>query len=127
MFEVDEEVANQSHTVKNMIEGACCAWRGVVPPKINVLAACASVQAAGSPRVQCMPRFSSASSALLHPSPAHARTAKCTLSAQTHKQNTNTHADTGTDEMIPLPNVPGKILSKVIEYCKFHVEAAKQV
>lgn len=55
MFEVDEEVANQSHTVKNMIE------------------------------------------------------------------------DTGTDEMIPLPNVPGKILSKVIEYCKFHVEAGKQV
>lgn len=29
--------------------------------------------------------------------------------------------------MIPLPNVPGKILSKVIEYCKFHVEAGKQV
>jgi S-phase kinase-associated protein 1 len=29
--------------------------------------------------------------------------------------------------MVPLPNVPGKILSKVIEYCKFHVEAAKQV
>jgi len=55
MFEVDEEVANQSHTVKNMIE------------------------------------------------------------------------DTGTEEMIPLPNVPGKILSKVIEYCKFHVEAAKTV
>jgi len=55
LFEVDEEVANQSHTVKNMIE------------------------------------------------------------------------DTGTEEMIPLPNVPGKILSKVIEYCKFHVDAAKQV
>jgi len=55
LFEVDEEVANQSHTVKNMIE------------------------------------------------------------------------DTGTEEMIPLPNVPGKILSKVIEYCKFHVEAAKTV
>jgi len=36
-------------------------------------------------------------------------------------------ADTGTEEMIPLPNVPGKILSKVIEYCKFHVEAAKTV
>jgi S-phase kinase-associated protein 1 len=28
--------------------------------------------------------------------------------------------------MIPLPNVPGKILSKVIEYCKFHVDAAKK-
>jgi S-phase kinase-associated protein 1 len=55
MFEVDEEVATQSHTIKNMIE------------------------------------------------------------------------DTGTEEMVPLPNVPGKILSKVIEYCKFHVEAAKQV
>jgi S-phase kinase-associated protein 1 len=55
MFEVDEEVANQSQTVQNMIE------------------------------------------------------------------------DTGTEEMIPLPNVPGKILSKVIEYCKFHVDAAKKV
>jgi S-phase kinase-associated protein 1 len=29
--------------------------------------------------------------------------------------------------MIPLPNVPGKILSKVIEYCKFHVDAQKTV
>lgn len=26
-----------------------------------------------------------------------------------------------------MPNVPGKILSKVIEYCKFHVDAAKKV
>ena len=29
----------------------------------------------------------------------------------------------GTAEVIPLPNVSGKILSKVIEYCKYHVEA----
>eukprot|EP00879_Flechtneria_rotunda_P000987 GHRR01001121.1.p1 GENE.GHRR01001121.1~~GHRR01001121.1.p1 ORF type:complete len:128 (+),score=40.53 GHRR01001121.1:214-597(+) len=35
--------------------------------------------------------------------------------------------DTGTEDIIPLPNVPGKILSKVIEYCKFHVEASKKV
>ena len=28
--------------------------------------------------------------------------------------------------MIPLPNVTGKILGKVIEYCKFHVEAEKK-
>jgi S-phase kinase-associated protein 1 len=35
--------------------------------------------------------------------------------------------DTGTDEMVPLPNVPGKILAKVIEYCKFHVEANKKI
>eukprot|EP00877_Chromochloris_zofingiensis_P008852 jgi/Chrzof1/421/Cz01g15090.t1 len=34
--------------------------------------------------------------------------------------------DTGTDEVIPLPNVPGKILAKVIEYCRFHVEANKK-
>ncbi|KAF8064669.1 SKP1B [Scenedesmus sp. PABB004] len=54
-FEVDEEIANESQTVKNMIE------------------------------------------------------------------------DTGTEDIIPLPNVPGKILAKVIEYCKFHVEAAKKV
>ncbi|KAF6254309.1 E3 ubiquitin ligase [Scenedesmus sp. NREL 46B-D3] len=54
-FEVDEEIANESQTVKNMIE------------------------------------------------------------------------DTGTEDIIPLPNVPGKILAKVIEYCKFHVEANKKV
>jgi len=35
--------------------------------------------------------------------------------------------DTGTDTVIPLPNVTGSILSKVIEYCKFHVAAEKKV
>nr|ACR38888.1 SKP1 [Apopellia endiviifolia (species B)]ACR38897.1 SKP1 [Apopellia endiviifolia (species B)] len=33
--------------------------------------------------------------------------------------------DTGTENAIPLPNVSSKILSKVIEYCKFHVETQK--
>lgn len=33
--------------------------------------------------------------------------------------------DTGTATAIPLPNVSSKILSKVIEYCKYHVEAQK--
>ncbi|KIZ07701.1 SKP1-like protein 1A [Monoraphidium neglectum] len=56
MFEVDEEVANESVTIKNMIEGEY----------------------------------------------------------------------TGTDEVIPLPNVNGKILAKVIEYSRYHVEAAKK-
>lgn len=28
--------------------------------------------------------------------------------------------------MIPLPNVNGKILAKVIEYCRFHVDASKK-
>lgn len=30
--------------------------------------------------------------------------------------------DAGTDSIVPLPNVSGKILSKVLEYCKYHVE-----
>jgi len=30
--------------------------------------------------------------------------------------------DTGGDQTIPLPNVTGKILEKVLEYCKHHVE-----
>eukprot|EP00933_Yihiella_yeosuensis_P035309 TRINITY_DN2882_c1_g1_i1.p1 TRINITY_DN2882_c1_g1~~TRINITY_DN2882_c1_g1_i1.p1 ORF type:complete len:194 (-),score=45.58 TRINITY_DN2882_c1_g1_i1:140-634(-) len=30
--------------------------------------------------------------------------------------------DSGTDEEIPLPNVKTAILSKVIDYCKFHKE-----
>ncbi|KAJ7554107.1 hypothetical protein O6H91_06G125600 [Diphasiastrum complanatum] len=33
--------------------------------------------------------------------------------------------DTGTDSPIPLPNVSSKILAKVIEYCKYHVELQK--
>ncbi|KAL6504461.1 SKP1-like protein 1A [Orobanche gracilis] len=32
--------------------------------------------------------------------------------------------DDCADQIIPLPNVTGKILSKVIEYCKRHVEAS---
>lgn len=34
--------------------------------------------------------------------------------------------DTGTEESIPIPNVSGKILAKVIEYCKYHVDANKK-
>ena len=30
--------------------------------------------------------------------------------------------DVGSDAPIPLPNVTGKILAKVIEYCKWHLE-----
>lgn len=32
-------------------------------------------------------------------------------------------SDTGLDAPIPLPNVSSKILAKVIEYCKYHVDA----
>ena len=35
--------------------------------------------------------------------------------------------DVGTAEAIPLHNVSGKILSKVIEYCKYHFEAQNPV
>merc|ERR1711903_40406 len=34
--------------------------------------------------------------------------------------------DTGADVAIPLPNVSGKDLSKVIEYCTYKVNAAKK-
>ncbi|KAK9108680.1 hypothetical protein Sjap_016740 [Stephania japonica] len=33
--------------------------------------------------------------------------------------------DDCADSVIPLPNVTGKILAKVIEYCKKHVDASK--
>ncbi|CAM6049350.1 unnamed protein product [Sphagnum compactum] len=33
--------------------------------------------------------------------------------------------DTGMDLPIPLPNVSSKILAKVIEYCKYHVDNQK--
>lgn len=37
------------------------------------------------------------------------------------------NADMGMDAPIPLPNVSAKILTKVIEYCTFHIEAEKKV
>lgn len=36
------------------------------------------------------------------------------------------YSDTGLDAPIPLPNVSSKILAKVIEYCKYHVDAEKK-
>lgn len=36
-------------------------------------------------------------------------------------------AETGCeDTQVPLPNVTAKILSKVIEYCRFHVDSQKK-
>ena len=35
-------------------------------------------------------------------------------------------ADVGTKETIPLPNVSGKILAKVLEFMKFHVTSEKE-
>ena len=75
MFEVEEEVAFQSLTVKNMSEGMCCKLR--------------SGCGCDSPHYPCP-------------------------------------ADTGLDAPIPLPNVSSKILAKVIEYCKYHVDAEKK-
>ena len=34
--------------------------------------------------------------------------------------------DTENDAPVPLPNVNSKILTKVIEYCKYHVKAKKE-
>lgn len=34
--------------------------------------------------------------------------------------------DAGSEDIIPLPNVTGQILAKVIEYCKYHVDASKE-
>ncbi|PNH12546.1 SCF ubiquitin ligase complex protein SKP1a [Tetrabaena socialis] len=34
--------------------------------------------------------------------------------------------DAGSDGVIPLPNVSGKILASVIEYCKYHAQAEKK-
>ncbi|GAQ80479.1 SCF ubiquitin ligase [Klebsormidium nitens] len=47
--------------------------------------------------------------------------------AVAHESQTikNMIEDTGVDAPIPLPNVSSKILAKVIEYCRYHVDAAK--
>lgn len=42
--------------------------------------------------------------------------------ANTSKTVKNLIEDAGVDNPIPLPNVNGKILSKVVEYAKYHVE-----
>ena len=71
MFEVEEDVAFQSLTVKNMSEGSL----------------------------------------------------RATVSVILHRSDGFFLADTGLDAPIPLPNVSSKILAKVIEYCKYHVDA----
>ena len=83
MFEVEEEVAFQSLTVKNMSEGV----------HISRLASLAAFTLG---EADLKPRKASAA------------------------------ADTGLDAPIPLPNVSSKILAKVIEYCKYHVDAEKK-
>ena len=42
--------------------------------------------------------------------------------AQMSETVKNLIQDTGIDAPIPLPNVTGKILTKVVEYCQYHTE-----
>jgi S-phase kinase-associated protein 1 len=44
---------------------------------------------------------------------------KCATMSETIK---NLIEDAGVNDAIPLPNVTGKILNKVIEYCNYHTE-----
>lgn len=80
-FEVLEEVANMSETIRNMIEGKF--------PRL--------------PRDRQASDFKTVHRFLL---------LLC-------------HADTGAEAPIPLPNVTGKVLSKVIEYCQAKVQSKK--
>jgi S-phase kinase-associated protein 1 len=47
------------------------------------------------------------------------------LKSETVKNMIDDVEPAAADQPIPLPNVTSKILAKVIEYCKYHVEAEK--
>jgi len=47
------------------------------------------------------------------------------LKSETVKNMIDDVEPSAADQAIPLPNVSGKILAKVIEYCKYHVDAEK--
>ena len=91
---------SMSQTVKNMLEGAA---RSCAAP-------CGRMRGGGDfppSRNTLFVAFASRARA----SRAHARARAA--------------ADTGLDQEVPLPNVSSKILAKVIEYCKYHVDADK--
>jgi Skp1 family, tetramerisation domain len=106
MFEVPEEVAFESATVKNLTEGefslghlasvgvSCVLYNPIATLWLRIKRV-ASDQALGR-FIRCMTFFRGA-------------------------------ADTGITDPIPLPNVNSKILAKVVEYAKYHVEARKTV
>jgi S-phase kinase-associated protein 1 len=163
-FEVEEEVANESLTVKNMIEGAFLATF-CFPPLSSEKKFSPHAPTDRSPHTRAasgasMDAHVSGSSTARRPAASSARARRSLCGAkeknttpcrrrrrlrarrrlalalalllltenrkpknQTNKTKNTT--DTGTEDTIPLPNVPGNILTKVIDYSRYHVERKK--
>lgn len=101
-FEVDIEVAKQSQTLRDTIEGEGRAGRreGLLWGVSKGLAAGKGGDAA----------------------PLGAGCRARGLSAPALRA----HAEVGGAEVVPIPNVTSKILAKVIEFCDYHVKAEQK-
>lgn len=91
---------SMSQTVKNMLEGA---------PRSRCV--CCGLR----PRRRVLPSFP----------PLHTLLARLLFALARAHGRPCRPVDTGMDQEVPLPNVSSKILAKVIEYCKYHVDADK--
>lgn len=89
-FEVDEDVATMSVTIRDMIEGEL--GRAILVEYSTVYLDCITL---------CM-------------------SYDCLLRGSSRCKPDHMYADAEDDEEVPLPNVKAKILSKVIEFCSKH-------
>lgn len=144
-FKVSRAVADESDTVKNTLCGApsCSAvWRPGCSSRLlqpgseatvrcrarRCLAVCAScapnVALHVLPKLACCAVYSAHRTVLLLAGVHPVCVGACVSKWKAYRACLC--AETGDDELVPLPNVKSRTLGKVIEYCKFHVEAREK-